>query len=83
MIQSSFNNIQISAMATAVPKNKEILSERYNAIFGETLVAKFSKTVGVFERHVAVEEQTSSDLAYVAADKILTEIFSKSLSDNP
>ena len=74
MIQSSFNNIQISAMATAVPKNKEILSERYNAIFGETLVAKFSKTVGVFERHVAVEEQTSSDLAYVAADKILTEM---------
>jgi 3-oxoacyl-[acyl-carrier-protein] synthase-3 len=73
MIQSKFENVKIVAMATAVPKNKDFLSETYNSIFGEELVAKFSKTVGVVERRLAAEEQASSDFAYVAAERVLTD----------
>lgn len=73
MIQSKFENIKITAIATAVPKKRETLNEKYNDVFGEDLVAKFSKTVGVVERRIASEEQTSSDFAYVAAEKIFTE----------
>ena len=73
MLQSEFKNISISGIATAVPKNREILSEKYNDIFGENFVAKFSKTTGVMERRIALEEQTCSDLAFVAAEKLLAE----------
>ncbi len=71
MIQSKFENIKIIGMATAVPKTKEVLSQKFNDIFGEQAVLKFSKTTGVIERRVAKEEQTSSDLAFKAAEKLL------------
>lgn len=67
MIQSKFKNINIVGISTAVPKNKEVLSEKYDSVFGGDTVAQFSKTTGVIERRVALEEQTSSDLAYAAA----------------
>lgn len=73
MIQSKYDNIKIIGLATAVPKTREVLSEKYNEIFGEHVVSKFSKTTGVIERRVAREEQTSSDLAFVAAEKLLEE----------
>ena len=73
MIQSKFGNIKITGIATAVPKTREVLCEKYNDIFGENVVAKFSKTTGVIERRVAIEEQTCSDLAFVAAEKLLAE----------
>ena len=59
MISSEFMDIKIAAVATAVPKNKEILSEKYNTVFGENNVAKFTKTTGIYERRVSLEEQTS------------------------
>ena len=73
MIQSSFNNIKFVGISTAVPKNREVLSEKYGEIFGADAVAQFSKKTGVVERRVATEEQTSSDLAYVAADRLLND----------
>lgn len=73
MIQSRFRNIKIVGISTAVPKNREVLNEKYNDIFGADAVAQFSKTTGVVERRVALEEQTSSDLAFVAAKKLLEE----------
>ncbi len=73
MINSQFSNIKIAAVATAVPKNKEVLSEKYNNIFGEKNVTKFSKSTGIYERHISLEEQTASDLAFVAAEKIIKE----------
>lgn len=79
MIQSKFENIKIAGIATAVPTFKEIISQKYNSIFGEQAVSKFSKTTGVIERRVAKEEQTSSDLAYVAAERLLAE---KSIDKN-
>ena len=73
MLNSVFRNIKITAIATAVPKNKEVISEKYNSIFGEKNVTKFSKTTGIYERHISDEEQTASDLAYVAAEKIIKD----------
>lgn len=73
MIRSTFENIRIAGIAAAVPKNREILSERYNDLFGEESVRAFSKTTGVLERRVAKEEQTASDLAYVSAKHVIRE----------
>ena len=73
MIQSQFDNIEIVGISTAVPKNKEIISERFNNQFGEELVASFINTTGVYERHITLPEQTSSDLAFVAAEKLILE----------
>lgn len=71
MIQSAFETVQIAGIATAVPKNREVLSEKYNTLFGEKAVCAFSKTTGILERRVAEEEQTASDLAYAAAEHLL------------
>lgn len=71
MIQSQFNNIKIVGISTAVPKNREIISEKYNAVFGAEMVAEFTKTTGVVERRITLPEQTSSDLAFVAAEELL------------
>ena len=73
MICSRFNNIKIAGIATAVPAGKEKIADKYGLVFGDEKVAKFSKTTGVIERHVAKKEQCSSDFAYVAAEKIIFE----------
>lgn len=71
MIKSSFENIKISGVSCAVPKTKETLMDKYKNDFGEDTVQKFSKMTGVISRHVALKEQTASDLAYEAAIKLL------------
>ena len=73
MIKSRFENIRISGIATAVPKNREVLSEVYNELFGPDMVEGFSKTTGVVERRVTLPEQTASDLAFSAAEYLLKE----------
>lgn len=73
MIKSKFENIKIAGIATAVPRKREVLSDIYNSVFGEQSVAKFTKTTGVIERRVALEEQTASDLVFVAAEKLLKD----------
>ena len=57
MICSRFNNIKIAGIATAVPAGKEKIADKYGLVFGDEKVAKFSKTTGVIERHVAKKEQ--------------------------
>lgn len=71
MLGSTFTNIKIRGIATAVPKNKEVLADKYNDIFGEEMVAAFSKKTGVIERRLVLPEQTASDLAFVAAERLL------------
>jgi 3-oxoacyl-[acyl-carrier-protein] synthase-3 len=71
MIQSTFENIKISGISCAVPKQKDILLEKYAPAFGEDVVRKFSKMTGVVSRHVTVKEQTASDLAFVAAEHLI------------
>lgn len=71
MTQSEFTNIRIAGIMTAVPKTTEDILEKYSPIFGEDVVRSFSKNTGVRKRRVANEQQTASDLAYVAADELL------------
>lgn len=71
MISSLFDGIKISGIATAVPKNREVVMEKYESVFGAKAVAQFSKSTGVLERRITLKEQTASDLAYKAAEDLL------------
>lgn len=71
MVQSVFENIQIEGIMAAVPKKSENIMEVYGKKFGEKAVASFSRIAGVEERRVALEEQTASDFAFVAARELL------------
>jgi len=63
-------NIEIEAIACAVPKKREINKE--NKIFTTIEVEDFIKTTGVEEFRVAPHEVTTSDLAYAAANELFT-----------
>lgn len=67
-----FNNIKISAVAAAVPSTKITVSD-FAKKFGDDYVKKFSESTGVREMRYTRPHQTASDLAFAAANKILTE----------
>ena len=73
MISAEFNNIKISGIAAAVP-TKVVNAHEYDELFGEDTVSKNIATTGVKESHHASKEQTSSDLAYVAAKRLMDEM---------
>lgn len=73
MIGSCFDNIAIEGIATAVPTNIDIIAEKYGKQFGDDSVSAFCKTTGVLQRRVTMKEQTASDLAYIAARKLIDE----------
>ena len=79
MISAEFNNIKISGIAAAVP-TKTVNAHEYDELFGEDTVSKNIATTGVRESHHASKEQTSSDLAYVAAKRLMKEMDSLNLS---
>lgn len=66
-------NIEIKGIACAVPETK-VNSEAFYDKFGAENVDKFVKMTGVKERCVASKEQTSSDLCYVAAEKVIAKL---------
>lgn len=66
-----FNNIKISGMATAVPKNI-VKTESYKDRFGSEEVDKFMQMTGIIQTHHTTKFQTASDLAYSAAEKLLS-----------
>jgi 3-oxoacyl-[acyl-carrier-protein] synthase-3 len=68
----SFNNIRIGGIAAAVPSNVEETT-KYNNMFGEDEVKKFMDQTGILETRRTSKHQTTSDLGYVAAKKILDE----------
>ena len=70
MIQFHFNNIAVSGLACCSPLDSETL-DKYKPIFGQETVKRFIETTGVQLRHIAKNEQTSSDLAFVAAQQLL------------
>jgi 3-oxoacyl-[acyl-carrier-protein] synthase III len=65
-----FNNIKISGMAGAVPKNI-VKTESYKELFGEEEVNKFLSMTGIKQTHRTTEFQTASDLGYTAANALL------------
>ncbi|MDO9155194.1 MAG: ketoacyl-ACP synthase III [Paludibacter sp.] len=66
----TFNNIKLSGMACAVPKNK-VTTESFKGLFGEEEVDKFMLMTGVTETRRTSEHQTASDLGYTAASALL------------
>ena len=72
MIISRFNGLKIAGIACCVPTQADDLST-YRTVFDDETVDKFQKSTGVQNRFVSMKEQTASDLAYVAAEKLLEE----------
>lgn len=67
-----FSNIKIAAMSAAVPK-EVVKVENFAAKYGADYVSKFSESTGVKEFRRTREHQTASDLAFAAAENILTQ----------
>jgi len=81
MAFGTFNNVGIMGICAAVPCNF-VDTDSYESKFGSLIVKKFKKMVGVLKRHVAVPEQTASDLCYAAAEKLIEHIgWDKALID--
>ncbi len=68
----SINNIQVSGIAAAVPK--EIESNLDYDLLSDSEKKLLIKTTGVEERRVAPKGLTTSDLCYQAAEKLLKEL---------
>lgn len=65
-----YNNIKVSGIACAVPKNV-VLTDSYKPIFGAEEVDKFKNMTGVCASHRTSEHQTCSDLGFKAASELL------------
>lgn len=70
MAKFHFGNICIDGIACAVPAQKLLVTSFYDS-FGEEVVDGFIKMTGVREMYRSIEEQTTSDLCFVAAVKLL------------
>jgi 3-oxoacyl-[acyl-carrier-protein] synthase III len=66
-------NVEIKGISCAVPENV-VLNEQYNEVFGVESVQKFINMTGVKKRHVALDEQCTSDLCYVAATSLMEKL---------
>ncbi|GHV51655.1 3-oxoacyl-ACP synthase [Synergistales bacterium] len=72
MLISKYEGIRIAGIAAAVPDNVRRAEEYYDQ-FGQNKVKNFVNVTGVKERRTALKNQTSSDLAYEAASRLLRE----------
>lgn len=70
MLSSTINGIKIIGISSAVP-TKKVENTEYNTVFGEETVRKTIESTGVYSTYHSVGKQTASDLAYVAAKKLL------------
>lgn len=70
MATANFSNICISGIACAVPKNV-VDNDTYSSTLGDLEVKKFIENTGVKKRYVSHSKQTTSDLCYEAASKLL------------
>lgn len=73
MAMGVFDQILIRGLACAVPKNT-VQNTSYYDVFGKEIVDKFINIVGVKERHIANPQQTTGDLCFVAADRLIEKI---------
>lgn len=67
-----FNGVGITAMSACVPKNV-INNLEYTQYFPATDVAKLVEKTGIYERRFADVKTCSSDLCYVAAEKLFAD----------
>lgn len=73
MATGILKNVEIKGIACAVPQ-RIVNNEDYFGVFGEESVRKFMKMTGVKTRHVAMDEQCTSDLCYVAAKSLMEKL---------
>lgn len=67
-----YDNIRITGVAAAVPKQK-VLVEEFADRFGRETVEKFSKMTGIKEFRKTQPHQTASDLGFAAAERLLVQ----------
>ncbi|MDE5864192.1 MAG: ketoacyl-ACP synthase III [Lachnospiraceae bacterium] len=72
MAYFSFDNIVITGVASAVPK-QVVKAESYYDTFGKENVDKFVKMTGVKEVRKTSAFQTASDLGYIAAEDLIAK----------
>lgn len=70
MSYSKINDLNIAGMACAVPTNKVSIDDFSDKI-DEHEKRKFKENVGVIECYTVPRQQTTADLCFVAAEKIL------------
>lgn len=67
-----YNNVGIRAISACVPSNvyhnRDLIS-----LMSQEDVDKLIKAIGIEEKHIADENVTSSDLCYIAAEKLLED----------
>ena len=68
----NFQGIRIAAMATAMPTH-EVRPDDFKEQFGDEEVEKFKKMTGVISSRKASYHQTTGDLGYIAAEKLISE----------
>lgn len=68
----NFKGIRVAAMATAMPNN-EVRPDDFKEQFGDEEVEKFKKMTGVISSRKASYHQTTGDLGYIAAEKLISE----------
>lgn len=73
MASGVLQNVEIKGIACAVPDNVKN-TEEYNEVFGPECVQKFIDMTGVKSRHIALEEQCTSDLCYIAAKNLMEKL---------
>lgn len=70
----TFKHVKISAISTVVPKDKINIYDEAEYYGGSVKkIDRMRKMVGFFERHVADDTTTASDLAYDAALRLMEE----------
>jgi len=72
MIRGEYNGIKIRGIAAAAP-TKKMAAHDYDGLFGTETVEKIISVTGVRTTYHALPEQTSSDLGFAAAKKLMDE----------
>lgn len=73
MAELIFNDIGITGLAAAVPKNT-IDNYKYTQYFDQTTVKEIVDKVGIHERRFAPEGMCASDLCFAAANTLLDDL---------
>ena len=63
------NGVKISGISCVVPKNR-VTVESFSSVFGDEIPAKFTAGTGIRAMYKALPEQTASDLATAAAERL-------------
>lgn len=73
MIEFQYENIAVTGLMCCVPENTVRLDEIRDPEISEEFRSNLKEKTGVLVRHISPKEQTASDLAFVAAERLLNE----------